>query len=146
MYRILLPVDSNESHVRAQIDAIREAPLVTDDVEVDILHVYEEVDTPGDESGSAYINRVNESLADLQGLPDTVTMARDALESEGFETSVHEVAGKPAVAIIELAAEYDVDLLVVGIRRRRPIGKVVFGSVAQSVIIDSDRPVMVATG
>lgn len=146
MYRILLPVDDNENHVRAQIEAIREAPYIEDNVHIDVLHVYEEIDSPADEGGSTYINEVNENLADLQGLPDTITTAVEALEDAGLETSVHDVPGKPAVAIIELAEEYESDLIVVGTRRRRPIGKVMFGSVAQSVIMDTDRPVVVATG
>lgn len=146
MYHILFPVDDNESHVRAQLDAVRGFPFATDEVHVDVLHVYEEIDAPADEGGSLYIDQVNENLADLQGLPETVNLTVEELEAEGLETSVHDVPGEPAVAILELAEEYDVDLIVVGTRRRRPIGKVVFGSVAQSVIIDSDRPVVVATG
>lgn len=44
--------------------------------------------------------------------------------------------------LLDLAAELDVDLVVVGVRRRSPIGKLVLGSNAQQIIIDSNVPVL----
>jgi nucleotide-binding universal stress UspA family protein len=39
--------------------------------------------------------------------------------------------------------EVDADLVVVGARKRTPVGKAVFGSVTQSVVLDSPVPVTV---
>ncbi len=39
-------------------------------------------------------------------------------------------------------AHPDVTLLVVGVRKRSPLGKVVLGSIAQRLILDSDVPVL----
>jgi nucleotide-binding universal stress UspA family protein len=100
--------------------------------------------TPADEAGSASIDRVNESIEDLRELPDSTDLASEAFREAGIETDVHDVVGDPADAILELADEFDADAIVVGARRRSPVGKVVFGSVAQTVILDTDRPVTVA--
>ena len=145
MYRILVPIDSEEDRVRGQIAAIRNLPQAADEVHVDLLYVYEEVDTPPDEAGRAYIDMINENIEDIQGLPDTVDLARTELRDAGIEAEVHEVTGDPADAILEVATEYDVDAIVIGTRRRSPVGKALFGSVAQDVILESDRPVLVTT-
>jgi nucleotide-binding universal stress UspA family protein len=52
-------------------------------------------------------------------------------------------ADDTAAAILALAREADADLLVIGARRRSPVGKAILGSVTQSIILDSDFPVLV---
>ena len=51
--------------------------------------------------------------------------------------------GDPAEAILDLAAQEDAQLLVVGVRRRSPVGKLLTGSTAQRIILDSPIPVLV---
>lgn len=48
----------------------------------------------------------------------------------------------PADAILDAAAETEAELIVVGIRRRSPIGKLVLGSTAQRVLLEADCPVL----
>lgn len=143
MYRVLAPIDTEEARAQSQIDAILDLPNAADEVHVDVLHVYEEIDAPADEAGSAYITEVNRSLEDLQGLPETVPLVVNALRDAGVDVTAHDVTGDPASAILELAEEFDADALVLSSRRRSPVGKVLFGSVTQAVILDSDRPVIV---
>ncbi|MEM0215503.1 MAG: universal stress protein [Archaeoglobaceae archaeon] len=53
------------------------------------------------------------------------------------------VRGKePAEDIIEFADEVKASIIVIGVRKRRPAGKVLFGSVAQDVILHSNQPVI----
>lgn len=145
MYRILMPIDIGKEEMREQVEAVVGLPQGGTTVHVDVLHVYEEVDTPADEAGKTYIEMVNDNIDDLRDLPDSVTAAVEALDEAGIETAVHGVAGKPAAKILEAAEEHDNDMIVVGTKRRRPIGKAVFGSVAQTVLLDSKRPVVVTT-
>jgi len=139
MYTVLVPVDEHESRVRAQIDAVLELPGVPDGVAVDVLFVREELEI-GDEE-DVEIGTVRSDLTDLEELPDTVSLARDSFADAGVDVSVHATTGAPSAAIVDVADRLDVDELVLGSRRTSPVGKVLFGSVTQAVILGSDRPV-----
>jgi nucleotide-binding universal stress UspA family protein len=59
----------------------------------------------------------------------------------------HEVRGlvrgnEPAADIIDVAEEYAADLIVIGLRRRSPVGKLLLGSQAQRVLLDANCPVL----
>ena len=144
MYHVLVPIDVEERRVRSQIEAVLDLDDAGTAVKADVLYVYDEIDAPADEAGGRYIDDINENIADLQGLPETADLIREELEDAGIETTVHDVAGDPAAAILELAEEFDVDAIVLGTRRRSRVGKALFGSVTQEVIKDSDRPVIAA--
>ena len=47
-----------------------------------------------------------------------------------------------AEAILLAAAETSADLIVIGVRRRSPVGKLFAGSTAQHVLLDADCPVL----
>ncbi|UTF54816.1 universal stress protein [Natronosalvus rutilus] len=50
--------------------------------------------------------------------------------------------GDPAVRVVEYASEQEARYLVVAGRKRSPAGKAVFGSVAQSILLNADCPVV----
>jgi nucleotide-binding universal stress UspA family protein len=53
------------------------------------------------------------------------------------------VRGKPAGEdLVELANEEGADLIVIGLRRRSPVGKLVLGSNAQDILLGADCPVL----
>lgn len=50
--------------------------------------------------------------------------------------------GYPAREIVAYADEQDARYVVIGGRKRSPVGKVLFGSVTQAVLLDADQPVV----
>jgi len=48
----------------------------------------------------------------------------------------------PGEDLVNFAKEYDIDEIIVGIRRRSKVGKLVFGSTAQYVILEAPCPVV----
>ena len=50
--------------------------------------------------------------------------------------------GEPTDSILTLGEELDASYVVIGGRQRSPAGKVLFGSVTQSVLLNADRPVV----
>ncbi|SHG55137.1 universal stress protein [Halobaculum gomorrense] len=68
--------------------------------------------------------------------------AADSLEVGGaVETAT--TVGKPAAAIVEYAADHDVDHIIVGSHGRSGISRIVLGSVAEAVVRNSPVPVTV---
>lgn len=72
----------------------------------------------------------------------------DALEEELTQAGIdHEIrqptTGQPAaLEILGAALESDADLVVIGIRRRSPVGKLIAGSTAQHVLLDAPCAVL----
>ena len=66
--------------------------------------------------------------------------ARDA----GVEVRVRQLVrdADPASDLIAVANEEDADLIVIGLRRRSPVGKLILGSNAQSVLLEAPCPVL----
>lgn len=48
----------------------------------------------------------------------------------------------PAQTILDVAAEVDAELLVIGLRRRSAVGKIVLGSTSQRILLGADCPVV----
>ena len=66
------------------------------------------------------------------------------LADSGVEVTVRGlVRGKePAEDLIAVAEETDAALIVIGLRRRTPVGKLILGSNAQRVLLDAPCPVL----
>ena len=144
MYHVLVPVDTDEQRATAQVETLRSLPADPDDLSVTVLHVLEEIDTMPDEGGTTLIEDVNESLPEIRDVPDTVTLVEERLEDAGIDVERAEMVGEPADGIRQVAEERDADAILLGVRKRSPVGKAIFGSVSQQVIIDADRPVIIA--
>lgn len=143
MYHVLLPVDGNEDRLDKQLTTLTTLPG-QDELTVTVLYVHEEVDTVPDEAGKSVIESVNEAIEDLQGLPATVERAAEEIEAADIPVDIVETQGEPTDRIIEAADELDADGVLIAGRGRTPVGKAVFGSVTQGVILQGERPVIVA--
>lgn len=66
------------------------------------------------------------------------------LDKEGVgHVILHPVRGHHATAeVLDAAEEHQADLIVIGLRRRSPIGKLFLGSTAQRILLEADCPVV----
>ncbi|MEU9738828.1 universal stress protein [Micromonospora chersina] len=51
-------------------------------------------------------------------------------------------AGDLADEVVRVAGAVDASVIVIGLRRRSPVGKLIMGSAAQRILLDADRPVL----
>ncbi|SFS93447.1 universal stress protein [Halostagnicola kamekurae] len=70
------------------------------------------------------------------------TVAERASDGISREREVIGRTGNPAEEILNYATEVDSRYLVLGGRKRSPVGKALFGSITQSILLDADRPVV----
>jgi len=68
---------------------------------------------------------------------------RERTEAAGVEVETTTEVGQPSRAIVEYAAEHDVDQVVIGSHGRRGLSRVLLGSVAELVVRRSPVPVTV---
>ncbi len=73
-----------------------------------------------------------------------IDLLRDRLVTAAVEhTIVHLHGERPAAdEILERAAGVDADLIVIGQRRRSPVGKMLLGSTSQRILLDAVCPVV----
>lgn len=127
MYEVLLAVDEDEERALSQARTVADLPDAPNSVHARILHVF--TDNPT----GASVNQVGAARS-----------AAESLREAGVEVTLTESSGDPAPTIVEAARENDVDAIVIAGRKRTPAGKALFGSVTQRVVLESDRPVIVA--
>jgi nucleotide-binding universal stress UspA family protein len=135
MSGILVAVKSSEKTERVVRFAIEEAKLRGE--RVVLVHCVEYL------HGSKIVEEVIKETAIKAG-KELLEKLSSEVEAEGIECKqvlVTEV-GDPGNCILKLAEELNVSLIVIGVRKRSPAGKLLFGSTAQHVILNSEKPVV----
>ena len=81
---------------------------------------------------------------ELYAQRDAVARLTDEVAQAGTEMDVREYArgNDPATDLLEVAEEVNADLIVIGLRRRSPVGKLILGSNAQRILLDAPTPVL----
>ncbi|HEX6247832.1 MAG TPA: universal stress protein [Nocardioidaceae bacterium] len=69
---------------------------------------------------------------------------KNELQGHGVEFDIRQLVRgmDPAEDLVNVATEVDADLIVIGLRRRSPVGKLILGSNAQRVLLDAPCPVL----
>lgn len=143
VYQIVIPINTDEEraiqaadHVTGMVEG---GPIEdSDELVVTLCNVFEEF-TAVDDGG-----RVSSAeLFDPDDAPDAVVTVHEVFEDSGIDADVVRRHGEPAAEIVDCAESTDADMIVIPTRKRSPVGKAVFGSVTQNVILETDRPVTV---
>lgn len=78
-------------------------------------------------------------LADEGRIEDLAKRLADA----GVRHDIRQpLRGEPAEEIVRAAREEQAELIVLGLRKRTPVGKLIMGSTAQRVLLEADCPVL----
>lgn len=127
------------SHARRVVE---EAVILANafDDSIHIVHVLsrsefvEMEETNVSETGDAIdLNRVREIAA---------SVAEEAIKDVNASADAVGLVGDASDEIVRYADENDAKYIVVGARKRSPVGKAVFGSVTQSILLNSRQPVV----
>ncbi len=87
--------------------------------------------------GDAYLDQHFLSDTDRASL-------EERLQAAGSNFLIQQsVSGRdPAEEIVADADEHDAELVVIGLRKRSPVGKLLMGSTAQAVLLNASMPVL----
>lgn len=107
------------------------------DEELVVLHVMSEGEFERRREGREYF--VDQAADDAARTAGWVV---DGTLEDGDGITLEGRVGEPSDEICKVADGTDARYLVVGGRKRTPVGKAVFGSVTQSVLLNTDRPVV----
>lgn len=124
MKDVLICIDNDKDRAVAHVNTT--INLLEDEFRAHVVHVFQD-------------NPESASIANFAA----ARPVKKRFEDAGIEVVLHERSGDPGSNIVDLADELDVDLISIVGRKRSPTGKVLFGSVAQDVILSTDRSVLI---
>lgn len=127
MYTVLVCVDSEAEGAAEQARVIADLPAAAEEIFAVVAHVFES----NPEGASAHQLR-------------SVRTVFETFDEAGISFRIAERSGDPVEQLLAEAEESKVDAICLGGRDRSPVGKAVFGSVAQRVLLESSLPVIVA--
>lgn len=125
---ILLCYDASDSAKKAMAVAVSYAGMLSAQIHVAMSLV------GGMEKHVAHIDRAKEELA----------AASAVIKKAGIQCQTHLLIQGMAAGdtLTEFARDHGMDLIILGIEKTSKVGKLVFGSTAQFVILESACPVM----
>lgn len=127
MYEIVMGVDGDEKRAREQAENIVQLPVENGSIRVTVVHVF--TDNPRGKSANQ-VSSVREAVG--------------RLEQAGIEVEIRGTGGDPTAEVLRIAEQTGAELISVAGRKRSPSEKVVFGSVSESVLLETDLPVVVS--
>lgn len=82
--------------------------------------------------------------AEAEKFEKALAAVRTSLDGAGVQHEERALVrgNEPSEDLIAVAAEVDADLIVIGLRRRTPVGKLLLGSNAQRILLDAPCAVL----
>jgi nucleotide-binding universal stress UspA family protein len=133
MMRILLAVDNSAFSEAATQAVLRQAK--PEDTEVRVLSVIElatELSAGGDAGYYAKIDAAFQEETDRSEA--LVAKTAELLRSKGFKVTSSAEGGDPRYRIIDVAAEWHADLIVLGSHGRTGLNRFLMGSVSEAIV------------
>jgi nucleotide-binding universal stress UspA family protein len=139
--KILVPVDGSSESEKAVEHALSEVQ----GAEITLLHVVNPASSfsyGGDDyfDAEGYQEHVEQQREDGKALLEEY---RETAAARGVDVETALETGKPARKILERIEEGDVDRVIMGSRGRSGVGRVLFGSVAETVTRRASVPVTI---
>lgn len=102
------------------------------------------VDTRNVDTGSIIPKRAVGELAEVevQQADDYLRKIAPQFEDEGISTAIEVRVGDPVKELLNAAEGFGCDVITMATRARRNLGRLAFGSVADSVVRESSVPVL----
>jgi nucleotide-binding universal stress UspA family protein len=123
MYHVAMPIAPDDERRDEKVDAVTALPHAADAVRITVVHVAE-------------------AGTDVTSVP-AVADALDRLAAAGLAAETVRSEERPTEALLQVAADRDIDAICVAGRRATPAGKRRLGAGAQQVLLRADCPVLV---
>lgn len=141
-----MPVIVAVDRDRPEIELVQEGAKLADAFgeELQIVHAMSRETFRSLEEQSVEETGKTVSMDDVREMAREV--AEDAATEAGVEATAVGLVGDPEDAVAQYAEKEDASYLVVGGRKRSAVGKAIFGSATQAIILNSDVPVVTVIG
>lgn len=138
MKTVLVPVSESEEEAIRVERTVLEFPFDPEETRCVVLNVFEEFEV----SPAEWTSIDSEDFYGTQ-FPQVAAKVASNLAQAGFTVDVRREHGHVAETILQVAAEVDASAIVMAGKKRSPVGKALFGSVTQAVLLDAQLPVVV---
>ena len=93
---------------------------------------------------ASLIGGTQEDVEEIKAFEKGLRMAERKATDSGVKCEKHLLmrGNAPGEDIVSFAKENRADLIVIGVKKRSKVGKLMFGSTAQYVILEADCPVL----
>lgn len=129
---LLAAISDSDTDESILTEAARLAEAFDDELHVVYVHSFDSVadDTATDESVKQ----------------QATSIAQTAIDALDYPATPVGLIGEPAAEVLEYAETVETRYLVIGGQKRSPVGKALFGSTTQQILLGAELPVLTVMG